>query len=176
MTTCSTSPGTSANLSPAAALRGSSKITVASISAASISTHRSPERNRPMSAGGGAQARSSRNSGSVTCSGIGLPARLAAAQVRPAERVRRLTPAGFPCYPHRHDRSHHPVPGQHGDGIAEVAGVARQFVPFTLPGERVDIARDGERGRCCVSLSRAPSGSSRSVRISAVAAGARCST
>lgn len=35
--------------------------------------------------------------------------------------------------------------GQHGDGIAEIGG-ERVFVPFTLPGERVDIARDGERG------------------------------
>jgi 23S rRNA (uracil1939-C5)-methyltransferase len=35
--------------------------------------------------------------------------------------------------------------GQHGDGIAEIAG-ERVFVPFTLPGERVEIARDGERG------------------------------
>lgn len=35
--------------------------------------------------------------------------------------------------------------GQHGDGIAEVGG-ERVFVPFTLPGERVEIARDGERG------------------------------
>lgn len=35
--------------------------------------------------------------------------------------------------------------GQHGDGITEIAG-ERVFVPFTLPGERVEIARDGERG------------------------------
>lgn len=35
--------------------------------------------------------------------------------------------------------------GQHGDGVAEIAG-ERVFVPFTLPGERVEIARDGERG------------------------------
>ena len=35
--------------------------------------------------------------------------------------------------------------GQHGDGIAEVEG-ERVFVPFTLPGERVEIAREGERG------------------------------
>jgi 23S rRNA (uracil1939-C5)-methyltransferase len=35
--------------------------------------------------------------------------------------------------------------GQHGDGITEIAG-ARVFVPFTLPGERVEIDRDGERG------------------------------
>lgn len=35
--------------------------------------------------------------------------------------------------------------GQHGDGIAEIAG-DKVFVPFTLPGERVEIARDGERG------------------------------
>ena len=34
--------------------------------------------------------------------------------------------------------------GQHGDGIAEVSG-ERVFVPFTLPGERVEIAREGER-------------------------------
>ena len=35
--------------------------------------------------------------------------------------------------------------GQHGDGIAEI-GLERVFVPFTLPGERVEITRDGERG------------------------------
>jgi len=35
--------------------------------------------------------------------------------------------------------------GQHGDGIAEIGG-ERVFVPFTLPGERVEIAREGERG------------------------------
>ena len=35
--------------------------------------------------------------------------------------------------------------GQHGDGIAEI-GLDRVFVPFTLPGERVEIVRDGERG------------------------------
>ncbi len=35
--------------------------------------------------------------------------------------------------------------GQHGDGIAEIAG-ERVFVPFTLPGERVEIGREGERG------------------------------
>jgi 23S rRNA (uracil1939-C5)-methyltransferase len=35
--------------------------------------------------------------------------------------------------------------GQHGDGITEI-GLDRVFVPFTLPGERVEIARDGERG------------------------------
>ena len=35
--------------------------------------------------------------------------------------------------------------GQHGDGIAEI-GLDRVFVPFTLPGERVEIAREGERG------------------------------
>lgn len=35
--------------------------------------------------------------------------------------------------------------GQHGDGVAEIGG-ERVFVPFTLPGERVEIARDGERG------------------------------
>lgn len=35
--------------------------------------------------------------------------------------------------------------GQHGDGIAEVGG-ERVFVPFTLPGERVEISREGERG------------------------------
>jgi 23S rRNA (uracil1939-C5)-methyltransferase len=34
--------------------------------------------------------------------------------------------------------------GQHGDGIAEI-GLERVFVPFTLPGERVEIAREGER-------------------------------
>ncbi|MGV3489813.1 MAG: class I SAM-dependent RNA methyltransferase [Devosia sp.] len=35
--------------------------------------------------------------------------------------------------------------GQHGDGIAEMDG-ERVFVPFTLPGEVVDAAVDGERG------------------------------
>lgn len=35
--------------------------------------------------------------------------------------------------------------GQHGDGVAEIAG-ERVFVPFALPGERVEIAREGERG------------------------------
>jgi 23S rRNA (uracil1939-C5)-methyltransferase len=35
--------------------------------------------------------------------------------------------------------------GQHGDGIAEI-GADRVFVPFTLPGERVEIAREGDRG------------------------------
>jgi 23S rRNA (uracil1939-C5)-methyltransferase len=35
--------------------------------------------------------------------------------------------------------------GQHGDGIAEI-GLDRVFVPFTLPGERVEITREGERG------------------------------
>jgi 23S rRNA (uracil1939-C5)-methyltransferase len=35
--------------------------------------------------------------------------------------------------------------GQHGDGVAEI-GLDRVFVPFTLPGERVEITRDGERG------------------------------
>lgn len=35
--------------------------------------------------------------------------------------------------------------GQHGDGVAEIGG-ERVFVPFTLPGERVEISREGERG------------------------------
>lgn len=35
--------------------------------------------------------------------------------------------------------------GQHGDGVAEIGG-ERVYVPFTLPGERVEISRDGERG------------------------------
>jgi 23S rRNA (uracil1939-C5)-methyltransferase len=35
--------------------------------------------------------------------------------------------------------------GQHGDGVAEI-GLDRVFVPFTLPGERVEITREGERG------------------------------
>jgi 23S rRNA (uracil1939-C5)-methyltransferase len=34
--------------------------------------------------------------------------------------------------------------GQHGDGVAETAG-GRVFVPFTLPGEIVDAAIEGER-------------------------------
>jgi 23S rRNA (uracil1939-C5)-methyltransferase len=36
--------------------------------------------------------------------------------------------------------------GHSGDGIAEIGG-ARLFVPYTLPGETVEIERDGERGR-----------------------------
>ncbi|WP_062222023.1 class I SAM-dependent RNA methyltransferase [Aureimonas sp. D3] len=36
--------------------------------------------------------------------------------------------------------------GQKGDGIAHVGGAA-VFVPFTLPGEIVEIERQGERGR-----------------------------
>ena len=36
--------------------------------------------------------------------------------------------------------------GHSGDGIAETAGGARVFVPFTLPGETVEIERAGERG------------------------------
>lgn len=35
--------------------------------------------------------------------------------------------------------------GQHGDGVGEIGG-ERVFVPFTLPGERVEISREGERG------------------------------
>lgn len=35
--------------------------------------------------------------------------------------------------------------GQHGDGIGEIGG-ERVYVPFTLPGERVEISREGERG------------------------------
>ena len=36
--------------------------------------------------------------------------------------------------------------GHGGDGIAETAG-GRVYVPFTLPGETVEIERSGERGR-----------------------------
>ncbi len=36
--------------------------------------------------------------------------------------------------------------GAGGDGVAETAG-GRIFVPFTLPGETVEIERDGKRGR-----------------------------
>jgi 23S rRNA (uracil1939-C5)-methyltransferase len=43
--------------------------------------------------------------------------------------------------------------GQHGDGIAEI-GLERVFVPFTLPGERVEIAREGERGTLLTVLER----------------------
>jgi 23S rRNA (uracil1939-C5)-methyltransferase len=35
--------------------------------------------------------------------------------------------------------------GQRGEGIAEIGG-ARVYVPFTLPGEDVEIALEGERG------------------------------
>jgi 23S rRNA (uracil1939-C5)-methyltransferase len=45
--------------------------------------------------------------------------------------------------------------GQHGDGIAEHAG-GRVFVPFALPGERVDVSLDGERGTLLEVLGRGP--------------------
>jgi 23S rRNA (uracil1939-C5)-methyltransferase len=47
--------------------------------------------------------------------------------------------------------------GQHGDGIAEIAG-ERVFVPFALPGERVEIAREGERGTLLSVLEASPEG------------------
>ena len=45
--------------------------------------------------------------------------------------------------------------GQHGDGIAELDG-GRVYVPFTLPGERVEIARAGERGTLIRIIEPAP--------------------
>ena len=45
--------------------------------------------------------------------------------------------------------------GQQGDGIAEVDG-ERVFVPFTLPGERVEIERDGARGTLLQVLEPSP--------------------
>lgn len=45
--------------------------------------------------------------------------------------------------------------GQRGEGIAEIAG-QRVYVPFTLPGEAVEIAVDGERGTLISVLSPSP--------------------
>ncbi|MBN9307814.1 hypothetical protein [Devosia sp.] len=45
--------------------------------------------------------------------------------------------------------------GQHGDGIAEHGG-ARVFVPFALPGERVEVALEGERGTLLEVLAPSP--------------------
>lgn len=45
--------------------------------------------------------------------------------------------------------------GQHGDGIGDSAGT-KVFVPFTLPGERVDAEIDGERGTLVEVLSPSP--------------------
>lgn len=56
-----------------------------------------------------------------------------------------LTSAGFPCYLPSMTEITIDALGQQGDGIAEMEG-GRVFVPFTLPGERVEIAREGERG------------------------------
>lgn len=50
-----------------------------------------------------------------------------------------------PCYLRRMTEVTIQSLGQHGDGIAEIGG-GRVFVPFTLPGERVEIVREGERG------------------------------
>ncbi|HVZ14783.1 MAG TPA: TRAM domain-containing protein, partial [Bauldia sp.] len=45
--------------------------------------------------------------------------------------------------------------GHGGDGIAETGG-ARVFVPMTLPGERVEIEREGERGQLVRVIARSP--------------------
>jgi 23S rRNA (uracil1939-C5)-methyltransferase len=45
--------------------------------------------------------------------------------------------------------------GHGGDGIAE-AGGGRVFVPMTLPGESVEIERDGERGRLVHVIAASP--------------------
>jgi len=64
--------------------------------------------------------------------------------------------------------------GQRGEGTAEVNG-HRVFVPFTLPGERVGVDTDGERGQLVASSRPVPTASPRSVPISAPAAAAACS-
>ncbi|MHB1109262.1 MAG: class I SAM-dependent RNA methyltransferase [Devosia sp.] len=45
--------------------------------------------------------------------------------------------------------------GQRGEGIAEIAG-QRLYVPFTLPGEKVEIAMEGERGTLLSVLAPSP--------------------
>jgi len=45
--------------------------------------------------------------------------------------------------------------GQRGEGIAEIGG-QRVYVPFTLPGEAVEISVDGERGTLLSVLSPSP--------------------
>ncbi|MBK8084492.1 MAG: class I SAM-dependent RNA methyltransferase [Devosia sp.] len=45
--------------------------------------------------------------------------------------------------------------GQHGDGIATHGG-GKAFVPFTLPGERVEAVLDGERGTLVEVISPSP--------------------
>jgi 23S rRNA (uracil1939-C5)-methyltransferase len=45
--------------------------------------------------------------------------------------------------------------GQRGEGIAEADG-KRVYVPFTLPGERVEIAAEGERGRLVEVIEASP--------------------
>ena len=45
--------------------------------------------------------------------------------------------------------------GQRGEGVAEIGG-QRVYVPFTLPGEAVEIAVDGERGTLLAVLSPSP--------------------
>jgi len=45
--------------------------------------------------------------------------------------------------------------GQHGDGVAETGG-NRVYVPFTLPGERVEADVDGERGTLVEVLAPSP--------------------
>jgi 23S rRNA (uracil1939-C5)-methyltransferase len=45
--------------------------------------------------------------------------------------------------------------GGRGEGMAEVEG-QRVYVPFTLPGERVEITSDGERGRLIEVLAPSP--------------------
>jgi 23S rRNA (uracil1939-C5)-methyltransferase len=45
--------------------------------------------------------------------------------------------------------------GGRGEGIAGIDG-ARVYVPFTLPGDRVEIARDGERGTLVALIDAGP--------------------
>ena len=45
--------------------------------------------------------------------------------------------------------------GQRGEGLAEIGG-KRVYVPFTLPGEAVDVAVEGERGRLLAVITPSP--------------------
>ena len=67
--------------------------------------------------------------------------------------------------------------GAQGDAVAERPD-GPIFVPFTLPGGRVRVAVDPKSDHATLLdvLSRAPSASLRSARISACAAAARSST
>ena len=69
----------------------------------------------------------------------------ALAGIQPKQRLLEL----------EHDRNHHHGLGQRGDGIAE-ATAPSVFVPFTLPGEHVDVDTDGERGTLVEVLSPQP--------------------